>query len=140
MSTVLSKKNKKIQIENVCVSMDDLHEIESVQCTLCINWLSVQYNNKKIHFGFFIQLRWARCDLYYIFTVTDRFRPKNKYNTGAGGNGSHSSGSGTRQDFPPVFSWDWDGKRLFFVGVGRERFENSLPCHPLVSTFLRKRT
>ncbi len=49
-----------------------------------------------------------------------------------GGNGSHSSGSGTGRDFPPVFSWDWDGKRLFFVGVGRERFENSLPCHPLL--------
>ncbi len=48
-----------------------------------------------------------------------------------GGNGSHSSGSGTGRDFPPVFSWDWDGKRLIFVGVGRERFENSLPCHPL---------
>ncbi len=31
---------------------------------------------------------------------------------------------------PPVFSWDWDGKRLKFVG--RERFENSLPCHPHV--------
>ncbi len=50
-------------------------------------------------------------------------------NTGVGGNGSHSSGSGTGRDFPPVFSWDWDGKRLIFVG--RERFENSLPCHPL---------
>ncbi len=49
-----------------------------------------------------------------------------------GGNGSHSSGSGTGRDFPPVFSWDWDGKRLIFVGVGRERFENSLPCHSLV--------
>ncbi len=48
-----------------------------------------------------------------------------------GGNGSHSSGSGTGRDFPSVFSWDWDGKRLIFVGVGRERFENSLPCHPL---------
>ncbi len=51
---------------------------------------------------------------------------------GVGGNGSHSSGSGTGRDFPPVFSWDWDGKRLIFVGVGRERFENSLPCYPLV--------
>ncbi len=49
-----------------------------------------------------------------------------------GGNGSHSSGSGTGRDFPPVFSWDWDGKRFIFVGVGRERFENSLPCHPLL--------
>ncbi len=53
-----------------------------------------------------------------------------------GGNGSHSSGSGTGWDFPPVFLWDWDGKRLIFVGVGRERFENSLPCHPLVSKYL----
>ncbi len=34
------------------------------------------------------------------------------------------------RDFPPVFLWDLDGKRLIFVGVGRERFENSLPCHP----------
>ncbi len=24
-------------------------------------------------------------------------------------------GSGTGWDFPPVFSWDWDGKRLKFV-------------------------
>ncbi len=39
---------------------------------------------------------------------------------------------GVGRDFPPVFSWDWDGKTLKFVGVGRERFENSLPCHPLV--------
>ncbi len=67
-----------------------------------------------------------------FFTVTDRFRQKKKYNRGVGGNGSHSSGSGTGRDFPPVFSWDWDGKRYIFVGVRRERFENSLPCHPLV--------
>ncbi len=51
---------------------------------------------------------------------------------GVGGNGSHSSGSGRDRDFPPVFSWDWVGKRYIFVGVGRERFENSLPCHPLI--------
>ncbi len=31
---------------------------------------------------------------------------------------------GVERDFPPVFSWDWDGKRLKFVGVGRERFED----------------
>ncbi len=37
-------------------------------------------------------------------------------------------------DFPPVFSWDWDGTRFFSVGVGRERFENPLPCHPLECT------
>ncbi len=47
--------------------------------TLCIRWLSVQYNNKKQHFGFYIQLiRWARCDLYYIFTVIDSYRQKKK--------------------------------------------------------------
>ncbi len=51
-----------------------------------------------------------------------------------GGNGSHSSGSGTGRYFPLVFSWDWDGKRLIFVGVGRERFENALPCHPLIES------
>ncbi len=38
-------------------------------------------------------------------------------------------GIGTGRD---KFSWDWDGKRLIFVGLGRERFENSLPCHPLL--------
>ncbi len=31
---------------------------------------------KNYFFFFFIQLRWARCDLYYIFTVTGRFWPK----------------------------------------------------------------
>ncbi len=36
-------------------------------------------------------------------------------------------GIGSGRDY---FSWDWDGKRLIFVG--RERFENSLPCHPLL--------
>ncbi len=69
-------------------------------------------------FWVFIQLiRCARCDLYYTFTVIDSYRQKKKKkkNTGVGGNGSHSSGSGTGRDFPPVFSWDWDGKRLKFV-------------------------
>ncbi len=44
---------------------------------------------------------------------------------------------GTGRDFPPVFSWDWDGMGLIFVGVGRERFENSLPCHPLMCGNIR---
>ncbi len=26
---------------------------------------------------------------------------------------------------------------LIFVGVGRERFENSLPCHPLIQSLLQ---
>ncbi len=36
--------------------------------------------------------------------------------------------------FPQFFSWDWDGTGFIFVGVGRERFENPLPCHPLLHT------
>ncbi len=74
-------------------------------------------NNKKTTFWVFIQLiRWARCDLYYIFTVIDSYKKKKKKkkpNTGVGGNGSHSSGSGP--GFSSSFSWDWDGKRLKFV-------------------------
>ncbi len=116
---------------------------------MCISWLSVQYNDKKIHFGFFIQLRWARCDLYNIFTVTDRFQPKKSKIR----NGSHSSGSGMgySPNFPvalgrdeicfrgsgtgrDLFSWHWDGTRFVFVGLGWERFENPLPCHPLAGT------
>ncbi len=64
-------------------------------------------------FGVFIQLiRWARCDLYYIFTVIDSYRQKKKKNNmGVGGNGSHSSGSGTG------FS------SSFFVGLGREEIK-----------------
>ncbi len=65
-------------------------------------------------FGVFIQLiRWARCDLYYIFTVIDSYREKEKRkknNTGMG-----VILPGVERDFPPVFSWDWDGKRLKFV-------------------------
>ncbi len=65
--------------------------------------------------GVFIQLiRWARCDLYYIFTVIDSYRQKKKKKTQHRewrGNGSHSSGSGT-EDFPPVFR-----------GLGREEIK-----------------
>ncbi len=57
-------------------------------------------------------------------------------NTEVGGNGSHSSGIGAVWDFPPVISWDWDGTRFFFVGVGRERFENPLPYHPLFQSYM----
>ncbi len=90
---------------------------------LCIiRWLSVQYNNKN-DFGFFIQLiRWARCDLYYIFTVMDSYRQKKNNNTGVGGNGSHSSGSGTGF-FLQFFRGIGTGKRLKFVmhfGTGDE--------------------
>ncbi len=53
------------------------------------------------------------CTIFLLqLTVIGKKKQKNN-NTGVGGNGSHSSGSG--RDFPPVFSWDWDGKRLKFV-------------------------
>ncbi len=41
----------KKKIEDVCVSMDDLHEFNLCN-TGIIRWLSVQYNNKKRHLGF----------------------------------------------------------------------------------------
>ncbi len=49
---------------------------------------------------------------YYIFTVIDSYRQKknNNNNTGVG-----VILPGVERDFPPVFSWDWDGKRLKFV-------------------------
>ncbi len=94
-----------------------------------------QFNIIKNYMLGVFQLRLARCDLYYIFTVTDRFRPKQ--NTGVGGNGSHSSGSGTAWDFPQIFQLDWDGMRFCFVGVGQERFEN--PCRSLLYHSLQKK-
>ncbi len=54
----------------------------------------------------------ARCDLYYIFTVIDSYRQKKQKNNNTG-MGVILLGVG--RDFPPVFSWDWDGKRLKFV-------------------------
>ncbi len=68
-------------------------------------------------FGVFIQLiRWARCDLYYIFTVIDSYRQKKKKKkTTREWEGMGVILPGVERDFPPVFSWDWDGKRLKFV-------------------------
>ncbi len=36
--------------------------------------------------------------------------------------------------FSQFFRGIGTGRDFFFVGVGRERFENPLPCHPLLST------
>ncbi len=37
---------------------------------------------------------------------------------------------GVERDFPPVFSWDWDGKRLKFVmHFGNRRWAPGLMCH-----------
>ncbi len=52
-----------------------------------------------------------------------------------GGNGRHSSGSGRDGIFPQFFV-GLGRDEINFVGVGRERFENSLPCHPLIPTTL----
>ncbi len=68
-------------------------------------------------FWVFIQLiRWARCDLYYIFTVIDSYEKKKKKKNNTGVRGKLGViFPGVERDFPPVFSWDWDGKRLKFV-------------------------
>ncbi len=98
--------------------------------TLCIRWLSVQYNNKKTTFWVFIQLiSWARCDLYYIFTVIDSYRQKKKTTTREW-EGMGVILPGVERDFPPVFSWDWDGKRLKFVmHFGNRRWAPGLMRH-----------
>ncbi len=59
-------------------------------------------------FWVFIQLiRWARCDLYYIFTVIDSYRQKNKKKTTTWEwEGMGVILQGVERDFPPVFSWD----------------------------------
>ncbi len=36
----------------------------------------------------------------------------------------------------PQFFVGLGREEIHFVGVGRERFENSLPCHPLVCVYL----
>ncbi len=36
--------------------------------------------------------------------------------------------------FPQFFRGIGTGRDNFFVGVGRERFENSLPCHVLMQS------
>ncbi len=84
------------------------------------------HNDKKIHLFFFIQLRWARCDLYYIFTVTGRFWPKKTREW----EGMGVILPGVEQFFRRI------GTALvfFFVGEGRERFENPLPSHHLLYT------
>ncbi len=84
--------------------------------TLYTSCLSVQYNNKKLHVFFFFQLRLARCDLYYIFTVTDRFRPKKKKTREWEGMGvillgfSPNFSVGLGRD--EIFLWAWDGRGL----------------------------
>ncbi len=73
--------SKKIKIEDVCVSMDDLHEIE----------LGFYSTNK-------VGTLWS---VLYFYCNWQLSAKKQNNNTGVGGNGSHSSGSGT--GFSPSF-------------------------------------
>ncbi len=47
-----------------------------------------------------------------MFTVIDSYRQKNNNREWEG---MGVILPGVERDFPPVFSWDWDGKRLKFV-------------------------
>ncbi len=69
-------------------------------------------------FWVFIQLiRWARCDLYYIFTVIDSYQKKKKK--------KQQHGSGREWE---SFFREWNGIFLqFFHGIGTGR-DYSLWC------------
>ncbi len=54
-------------------------------------------------------------DDLHIFTVIDSYRQKNKKTTTQEWEGMGVILPGVERDFPPVISWDWDGKRLKFV-------------------------
>ncbi len=48
---------------------------------------------------------------------------------------------GVERDFPPVFSWDWDGKRLKFVMYfGNRRWAPGLMRHLAWETRSQRRT
>ncbi len=53
--------------------------------------------------------------MIYIFTVIDSYKKKKKQQHGSGREWESFFREWTGWDFPPVFSWDWDGKRLKFV-------------------------
>ncbi len=73
-------------------------------------WLSVQYNNKNDIWVFIQLIRWARCDLYYMFTVIDSYRQKKK---------KQQHGSGREWE---SFFREWNGIILqFFRGIGTGR-------------------
>ncbi len=67
---------------------------------------------QKTTFWVFIQLiRWARCDLYYIFTVIDSYQKKKKK--------KQQHGSGREWE---SFFREWNGIFLqFFRGIGTGR-------------------
>ncbi len=79
--------------------------------TLCIDGFQFNIITKNDILGFIQLIRWARCDLYYIFTVIDSYqkKKKKKKNPGVGGNGES-------------FFREWNGIFLqFFRGIGTGR-------------------
>ncbi len=96
--------------------------------TLCISWLSVQYN-KKLHIGGFstkVGTLWSVLYFYCNWKISAKTK-----------HGSRREWESFFWDFPQIFQLDWDGMRFFFVGVGQERFEN--PCHSLLYHSLKKK-
>ncbi len=90
---------------------------------LCNTVHKMAFSSIYLHFGFFIQLiRWARCDLYYIFTITDRFRQKKTTTREWEGMGVILPGVERDGIFPQFFRgigtgrdsflWEWDGRGL----------------------------
>ncbi len=49
---LLSNEKKSNSLENVYVSMEWIIYMKCNVCVHCLSWLSVQYNNKKLNFGF----------------------------------------------------------------------------------------
>ncbi len=55
------------------------------------------------------------CTIFLLFYYFDCYRQKNKKIPTRKWEGMGVILLGVERDFPPVFSWDWDGKRLKFV-------------------------
>ncbi len=117
-----------MKIEAVCVSMDDLHEIESVQhCD------GFQFNiiTKNYILGFYstnkVGTLWS---VLYFYCNWQLSAKKKKKTTTREWEGMGVILPGVERDFPPVFSWDWDGKRLKFVmHFGNRRWAPGLMRH-----------
>ncbi len=94
-----------------------------------IRWLSVQYNNKKRHFGFYstnkVGTLWSVLYFYCNWQLSKKKKKKTQEWEGMG-----VILPGVERDFPPVFSRDWDGKRLKFVmHFGNRRWAPGLMRH-----------
>ncbi len=68
-------------------------------------------SNRKRVLAWMIYMKFNVCNVLCINWLLVQHNDKKKI-TGVGGNGSYSTGSGKGQDFPPIFSWEWDGRGL----------------------------